>query len=152
MEKGMGKWLRLDSACQAHLRPESQNPHKKTSTVAHACNASLGDAEMEGSLGLGGQLILLNLWAPSPSDWHLFSTCMGTNIHLHTHTHSPSVSLKLMAFQSPRKSEKCDSVNSLVKGFGKIYNTRHEVPPVKQTSYQARKQLVAPIMFMPLVH
>lgn len=29
-------------------------------------------------------------------------------------------------------------------GFGEIYSIRHEIHSVKQTSYRARKQLVAP--------
>lgn len=37
-------------------------------------------------------------------------------------------------------------------GFGEIYSIRHEIHPVKQTSYRARKQLVALITFMPLLH
>lgn len=60
MDKRIGKWLSVDSTCHANLRPEFQNPHKKTSMVAHTCNPSVGDGEMKGSLGLGEPLIFQN--------------------------------------------------------------------------------------------
>lgn len=93
---------------------------------------------------LGGQLIMLSQWALHP-----FSSCMCTSKHL---AYAYTYTRPLSTFQTPGKSDKCKSINTLVMGFGEIYSIRHEIHPVKQTSYRARKQLVAPITFMPLLH